>query len=198
MSPELRVIAGKFKGRKLTSSAGDYRPTSAIVKKSLFDILNVDIEDAIFLDLFAGCGAVGIEAISRGAAFVSFVENDFSRIQILNKNLKSLDISEDFFEIIPSDFTASLSRLAVLGRKYEYVYIDPPYQAYKARRILSETADSGMLDEESLIIFESGKLEVRDILSEMPKTLYPVREKIHGSTAMIFFRLSTKYADPHA
>ena len=188
MSPELRIIAGIFKGRKISSVASGYRPTAAIVKKSLFDMLGEDVRDSRFLDLFSGTGAVGLEALSRGAGFVCFVENDWSRIKVLNENLKKLEIDSGSFEIMGRDYIPALQQMKDTGETFDIIYIDPPYHGTIPRRILGDVVTSKVLAEDGLIVYEAARNDSREILTTAPGELYPLKERDHGGTALLFFR----------
>jgi len=188
MSPEMRIIAGALKGRKISTLSGGYRPTTGIVKKSLFDVIGRDVEDATFLDLFAGAGAVGIEALSRGAGHVCFVESHFSAVIVLGKNLEKLSIEPSDYDIISLDYSRALDQLREKRREFDLIYVDPPYQTIVPKRILSDLAFSRVLTDDGIIVYEAAQLEARDILKTIPPELYPLRESVHGGTALIYIR----------
>lgn len=120
----LRIIGGTFRNRPIKSPKGDRtRPTSALMRKALFDICQPFIEGASFLDLFAGSGAMGIEAISRGAAHATFVDKDKHALDCILSNLKALQI-ESACTVIAGAVPAALKRLK---KPFDIVYIDPPY-----------------------------------------------------------------------
>jgi 16S rRNA (guanine966-N2)-methyltransferase len=124
----MRVIAGKYRSRALSSLPGtDIRPTSDRLRETLFNVLTAGNPEALmgstWLDLFAGTGAVGIEALSRGAAMVRFVESSAAAVGMIRQNLKSLGI-ESGFEIVQRDVTRGLDKLAGA----DFVFIDPPYR----------------------------------------------------------------------
>lgn len=188
MSPEIRIGGGDWKGRKVRTILGDYRPTTGIIKKSLFDSISGDINDARFLDLFAGTGAVGIEALSRGAEFAAFVENEWAQIRALQQNLNNLDADRNSYEIVAMDYAYALSKLRERDVRFDFIYADPPYGAILPRQVLGNIAASGVLDDDGLLIYEASVKEVRDILETVPEELYPVRERKHGGTALLVFR----------
>lgn len=129
----MRVIAGHFRSRVLSAPPGlDTRPTSDRLRETLFNVLAPRISGAAFLDLYAGSGAVGIEAISRGAARVAFVERDPAAARVLRGNLESLHISEGFRVHAGSVKTFLQKRAADAGPKpdpNDLVFLDPPYDA---------------------------------------------------------------------
>ncbi len=120
----MKIISGKYKNRKLKSLAGDkVRPTSAIVKKSLFQILE-PFDSKSILDIFAGTGSLGIESISRGALKVTFVEKDRKVANVLLKNLKEICEDEDY-NVVTSD---TYKYLEACDEKYDVIFADPPYE----------------------------------------------------------------------
>jgi 16S rRNA (guanine966-N2)-methyltransferase len=124
----MRVISGVVKGRRLKAPFGTslLRPTSDKVKEAVFDIIGPGIEDARFLDLFCGTGAVGIEALSRGSRNVVFVDSKSSAIDLLKDNLFRCGFDNNF-EIIQCDALQALATLSNRQRKFEYIFLDPPY-----------------------------------------------------------------------
>ena len=120
----LRIIGGTFRNRPLKAPKHALtRPTSAILRKSVFDICQSYIEDARFLDLFAGSGAMGLEALSRGASHATFVDQDKQALQCIYDNIQSLQV-EGKTEVIRGDVLPVLKRLH--GR-FDLIYVDPPY-----------------------------------------------------------------------
>jgi 16S rRNA (guanine966-N2)-methyltransferase len=123
----LRILGGTLRGRLLKSPKHDtVRPTTGILRKSVFDICKDRITDAHFLDLFAGSGAIGIEALSRGAAHVTFVDNDRLSIDCIQENLRTLKLEESA-TLLKGDVLAVLHRLEELKKTFDIIYIDPPY-----------------------------------------------------------------------
>ncbi len=119
----MRIIAGKWKKRRLYSPEGDeIRPTSDFMKERIFSIISEEIDNAMFLDLFAGTGAMGIEALSRGADKVVFIDNNPYAINLINKNLPDIDNAYVFKESLP----AGLKKVCG-GMKFDIVFMDPPY-----------------------------------------------------------------------
>lgn len=119
------ITGGKLKGKRIKTPKGELtRPSSAIIKESLFNILHSNIVDSIFIDLFAGSGSVGLEAISHGAKRVIFVENNQQNIKIIKENIKILNV-ESNCRIIHSDVTKSINLVA--EEKPNIIFLDPPY-----------------------------------------------------------------------
>lgn len=120
----MRVITGTARGRRLVTLEGDdVRPTTDKVKESLFNIIQFDVEGSLFLDLFAGCGQIGIEALSRGARQAVFVDKSKKSIDVVKQNLKTTGF-EKSASVNNCDSLAFLSRRA---EKYDIAFIDPPY-----------------------------------------------------------------------
>jgi 16S rRNA (guanine966-N2)-methyltransferase len=132
----VRIIAGAHKGRRLVAPPGrGTRPTSDRVREALFSILGARVEDARVLDLFAGSGALGIEALSRGAAAATFVESDAAAVRAIRANLGAIDGGE----VVRRDVRAFLRTARDDGRQYDLVFLDPPYrQAETLGRTLGE------------------------------------------------------------
>jgi 16S rRNA (guanine(966)-N(2))-methyltransferase RsmD len=123
----VRVIAGQFRSRPLTAPKGrDTRPTSDRLRETLFNVLAPRIPGSIFLDLYAGSGAVGIEALSRGAKQAIFVENAEPALRAIRANLASLAIRGSY-TLEPRTTSAALKRLAAAEQKIDLVFLDPPY-----------------------------------------------------------------------
>lgn len=123
----LRIIAGEFKSRKLRSVCGTQtRPTANRIREAIFNILALHIRNSCVLDLFAGTGAFGIEALSRGADKAVFVDIDSDSISVLQANIKSLGL-ESRTKVIRWDVTKNLNCLLSLGAPFNLVFMDPPY-----------------------------------------------------------------------
>jgi 16S rRNA (guanine966-N2)-methyltransferase len=127
----MRIIAGKFRGRKLNSpSSLQTRPTSDRVRETLFNILAPRIEGARFLDLCAGTGALGIEALSRGAAHVTFVDQSRKMCALIEANVEALMIDEKEIQVVTAEATEFLRRHAKKGAQpFDIIFFDPPYAA---------------------------------------------------------------------
>ncbi|HET7440625.1 MAG TPA: 16S rRNA (guanine(966)-N(2))-methyltransferase RsmD, partial [Terriglobales bacterium] len=134
----MRVIAGQYRSRPLRSLPGmDLRPTSDRLRETLFNVLTAGtptaLEGTAWFDLYAGTGAVGIEAISRGASEVHFVESSAKAAELIRQNLMSLKI-ESGFHIMKAEVRPALRRLDAEGAKAEFVFLDPPYRLEHAYR----------------------------------------------------------------
>lgn len=155
----MRIIAGKFRSRRLKSRPGmNIRPTSDRLRETLFNVLcasEATLSGRIFLDLYAGTGAVGIEALSRGAATVYFVESSKQACDLILDNLRSLEVPPSSFEVLRSEIAPALHRLQGRSIQADIVFVDPPYRMeseYSAT--LGELAYSGLLSPRAIVIAE--------------------------------------------
>ncbi|MBI2742307.1 MAG: 16S rRNA (guanine(966)-N(2))-methyltransferase RsmD [Chlamydiales bacterium] len=124
----LRILGGALRGRVLKTPKGaPVRPTTGLLKKSFFDICKDRIVETNFLDLFAGSGAIGIEALSRGAAHATFIDSDRRSILCIQENLRALKLEEQA-TLLTGDVETVLRRLEEMKKKYDLIYIDPPYE----------------------------------------------------------------------
>lgn len=150
----MRVIAGSARRVPLKTPEGmDTRPTQDRIKETLFNMLQYELADCIFLDLFAGSGAIGIEALSRGAKQAVFVEQDEKAVAIIRENLKATRL-EDRAVIMHCDALSALRRLEGKYR-FDLIFMDPPYNHELEKQMLSSLKDSSLIDKESTIIVET-------------------------------------------
>jgi 16S rRNA (guanine966-N2)-methyltransferase len=162
----MRVIAGVHKGRRLAAPPGSAtRPTSDRVREALFSILGARVADAAVLDLFAGSGALGIEALSRGAASATFVDNAAAAIQAIRRNLDGIEGGE----VVRRDARTFLRTASENERQYDLVFLDPPYrQAPALGRELAEALPA-VVAPGGLVVSESDRrapLELPDLFDE--------------------------------
>jgi 16S rRNA (guanine966-N2)-methyltransferase len=179
----LRVIAGKARGRKLRSVPGDAtRPITDRTKESLFNILGADLQDASFLDLFGGTGSVGIEALSRGAVFVRFLDIQRQAIETIHANLQTTGLAPAG-EVLRLDAFALLERPP--DRAFEYVYIAPPqYKKLWKQALLSLDKHSGWLAHDAWAIVQIHPIEYEAVDL---KHLVEFDRRKYGSTLLVFY-----------
>ena len=147
----LRVISGSARGKKLLCVNGnDIRPTLDRVKESVFNMIAFDIPDSIVLDLFSGSGALGIEALSRGAASCTFVDNFKDSIFVTKKNLESTHL-DSLSEILNSD---SIDFLDKCKKKFDIIFIDPPYKTELYQKSLEKIKENNLLNDNGFIVLE--------------------------------------------
>ena len=166
----------------------ELRPTSDRLRETLFDILQSRIEGCYFVDGYAGTGAVGIEAVSRGASDVVFLENHRGSIALIRKNLESLEISEGV-EVISGDVCRGLATLAARGVPADILFFDPPYaEGEEYRRVLEALEDSALVSKETIIIFErTRKMKLEAAYGWLLRT----RTVVQGDAALDFFTRGT-------
>jgi len=154
----LRVIAGKYRHRQLRSLRGlEVRPTTDRLRETLFNVLAPLVEDSLWLDLYAGTGAVGIEAVSRGARMVYFVDASRKAAEVIRQNLRALRI-EAGFEVLERDVEASLRLLDSRAVTCDVCFLDPPYRMEPAyARVLGFLSESRLLKPASIVVAEHEK-----------------------------------------
>ncbi len=150
----MRVISGKFRGRKLRGPAGlDLRPTGDRLKETLFNILGPNIGGATVLDVFGGTGAIGIEALSRGASEAVFIESAAIGQRLIRKNLELCGVEEGY-RILQQDVFTALRFLAREGFKADIVFFDPPYNWKPYGDLLELVFGKGLLSQRSRVVIE--------------------------------------------
>jgi 16S rRNA (guanine966-N2)-methyltransferase len=180
----LRIISGKLKGRRLASFGGRrIRPTSDMVREAIFDILTVGWEGKEVLDLFSGTGALGIEALSRGASQGVFVENHSHSLLLLDKNINTLSLS-DLCEVVRFGVEKGIRFLKKREWKFDVVFLDPPYGKGLTDDTLRLIAGSDILKEDAVVVAEH---HYKEILSDRYRKLQLSDQRKYGSTGVSFF-----------
>jgi 16S rRNA (guanine966-N2)-methyltransferase len=189
----MRVIAGKYRSRPLHSLRGrDIRPTSDRLRETLFNVLTAGdpggLEGSVWLDLFAGTGAVGIEAISRGAKQVYFVDSAAPAVELIRRNLQSLEISSGF-KIFQDDLPRAFWRMEREHIAADVIFIDPPYRMHDTYAdALRALVDSSLVWAMSVVIAEHEKKF--DPANEFG-LLRKFRKLVQGDAALSFYRMGT-------
>ena len=151
----MRVIAGSARRLPLKTVEGmDTRPTTDRIKETLFNMLQPSIADCMFLDLFSGSGAIGIEALSRGAKLAVMVENNPKALACIRENLKKTKLEEHAL-VMECDVLAGLKRLEGRGYLFDIIFMDPPYNHNYECQVLEYLAGSHMADRNTTIIIEA-------------------------------------------
>ena len=183
----MRIIAGKFKGKKLIEpSDKKTRPLKDLVKESLFNVIkhsnkfSIDLKNSSVLDLFAGVGSFGLEALSRGAKSVIFVDNYSNVLNILEKNITNLNLKKKS-NILKEDLLNDFS-FKNLNQKFDIIYLDPPFKENNIIPLISEIKDSKILKSNGLVILHRHKDE-NDDFSDVFKI---IEEKKYGISKIIF------------
>jgi 16S rRNA (guanine(966)-N(2))-methyltransferase RsmD len=183
----LRVNSGIAKGRKLYSVPGDTtRPITDRTKVSLFNIIGNDLADAKFLDLFAGTGSVGIEALSRGAQFCRFLDINHQAIETIRKNLKLTGL-ELHAEVLRKNAIQYLSQPP--DQKFDYVYVAPPqYKEIWLKTLSTLESNTGWLNDDAWVIVQIHPVEYKTIKLDH---LGEFDQRKYGSTLLIFIKLKS-------
>lgn len=158
----MRIIAGKFRGKKLSSPKHDIRPTLDMVKQAIFTRLQFFVPGTRVLDLFAGSGALGIEAISRGAESVVFCDNNYKSIALVKENLNSIGQQS---RVLSMDYKSALT--ALKGEQFDLIFVDPPYASGVYQDVLSRIKEFELLANDGVIVCEHGEEPVNSDLFKM-------------------------------
>ena len=176
----MRVISGIAKGVSLFSPQGTKtRPTTDFVKENLFNIIGDDIRGVSFLDLFAGSGAIGIEALSRGARAVAFVDISQKCIDLIRRNLEKTRLGEGA-AVLKGDAALALKKFA--GQKFDIIFLDPPYLGDFVEKALREICKRDILEDNGYIILEMSRTAQAPEIEE----LEVFKEKEYSGTRLVF------------
>lgn len=191
----MRVIAGSARGTKLETPKGlMVRPTSDRVKEALFNIIAPLIQDSVFLDLYAGSGAVGIEALSRGAGICVFVENKKNNIALIKENLYKTGLSKNA-RVIPGEVKKTVHTLAREAFIADLIYLDPPYASDDAPYVINQLLEKEILYEHSLLIVEHSHKNTR-WKEKLANAFQLKTQRKYGDTCLTFIQFSCPVRDP--
>lgn len=172
----MRVIAGTARSLPLKTIEGkDTRPTTDRIKETLFNMIQLRVPDAVFLDLFSGSGAIGIEALSRGAREACFVENNKAAAACIRDNLKFTRLEENAM-VMECDAVTAVRRLTGKGKIFDIIFMDPPYNMQWEKQVLEELRHADILDEDTMIIIEASKDTDFDYVQELGYTVQKQKE----------------------
>lgn len=188
----MRISAGVLKGRKIApgkisrrrEGREGFRPTSAKVREALFNILRHDIEGAAFLDLYAGSGAVGFEALSRGAARCCLVEDNPRRFMEIVSSVERMALGKKAF-VFREKASAFLRRASGSGMTFGIIFADPPYASEEIEEILPVLDDGSALQPDGILMIEHSS---KKVLSDTGRSLRLVRNYKYGDTTLTLFR----------
>ena len=188
----MRVSSGTFKGRAIggkklferRKGKDELRPTPSKVREAIFDILRGELEGSSFLDLYAGSGTIGIEAASRGAGRIVFVEAVRSRARVIQENFERIGFG-DRAEIHCEQAEAFLKRVSRSGEHYDIIFADPPYASGEIEKILPLIEEYGILDAQGVIVCEHSK---KKKVPERIGTLACKRQYRYGDTMLALYR----------
>lgn len=184
----MRIISGKAKGTKLYTLEGtNTRPTLDRVKESIFNIMQGEIQDARVLDLFSGCGAIGLEFLSRGAEKAVLCDKSKDAIEIIKKNVQKTHMEESA-QILNLDFEECLDK--VRNQKFDIIYLDPPYATNYILKSIKKIIGNEIITNESIIILETD--DEKRIVEEIKNTeVHIVDKRKYGRATIIFLKLGT-------
>lgn len=179
----MRIIGGKHKGKTLSSfDLNNIRPTSDNVKEAIFNKLQFDIPNCSFLDLFGGTGSVGLEAYSRGAKSVVIADNNKNSIKLITKNAVSINAS---VEILFGNYETVLKQLKNAGKKFDIIFIDPPYDTEFGVNAIHKVVELGLLNNDGVIVFEHNKTKNFLVANE----LVIIDKKTYGSKSVTYLQV---------
>ena len=181
----MRIIAGEFRGRRLAAVKGRIRPTSDRVREAIFSVLGPAVVEARVLDLFAGTGALSLEALSRGAGHAVLVEDHPTALNILRRNIKDLGL-ESRTRVLALPVAKALKKLAGWGEQFSLVFLDPPYERGLALKTLTALQSFGLLLPEAKLIAEHSQ---REALPELVGRLTLIQSRRYGDTQVAFYEI---------
>jgi 16S rRNA (guanine(966)-N(2))-methyltransferase RsmD len=186
----MRIISGTYRGLHIKTLKGaDLRPTSEQLRETLFDVLGPNVEGSRFLDAYAGSGAVGLEALSRGAREVVFIEHYRAAAELIRKNLAALQIDSGYHVLACSVLTG-LERLELEGARFDYVFLDPPYKEIREyHHVLRQLGRSPLVSPASLVVAEHSR---HCFLEDEYASLRRTRLLRHGDAQLGFYRLASR------
>lgn len=189
----MRIISGVAKGRRVgfrkaflkQGEADELRPTSSKVREAVFDIIRDDLPGSEFLDLYAGTGGVGIEALSRGAGRVTFVESNGLRVKMINDLITRFNFKGRAV-VVKGDAGGFLKKEVEKKHKYDIIFLDPPYHSDELTTMLQVIGEGGALEEDGTVIAEHFS---KTVLPDIAGRLKLVKEYRYGDTALARYRL---------
>ena len=182
----MKVISGTLKGRKIEGYNIDgTRPTMDRVKESLFGTIQNNVKNSTVLDLFAGSGQLGIEAISNGAKLCYFIDNNNEVIKILNKNITNLNINNKS-KVILSDWKKALNNFKEKNITFDLIFVDPPYDYNVYEKILHKVSELNLLNKGGLIILEHHNLKLKETYNNLTIS----KEKNYGNKSVNIYKLN--------
>ena len=185
----MRIIAGTLKGRRLVTPKGaSLRPTSDRVKESMFNILGAKVDGGVVLDLFAGTGNLGIEALSRGAKRVVFIENSREALMVIRRNLQECRMQEQS-EVLPKDVDRAIGQLQAKGERFDLIFMDPPYEKGLIKRTLNRLKTEKVYHNDSVLVVEHTR---REPLPELLGSWNLIRQRRIGDTVLSFLTPGTE------
>jgi 16S rRNA (guanine966-N2)-methyltransferase len=176
----MRVTGGIFGGRKLQTISGRAtRPTADKVREAIFNVLMHDVEGARVLDIFSGSGALGIEALSRGAEAAVFIESGRVQVNAIKNNLRNLGLKADIFV---KDYRTACRYLSEEGKRFELIFADPPYDEVTPSEIVETVFQYGLLSHNGLLIIEHKRMQAKE-----SDKMHLLKKRRFGQTEVSFY-----------
>ena len=183
----MRITGGELRGRRLyTPKSASIRPMRDQVRAAFFNIISDLVSESRFLDLFAGTGSVGLEALSRGASHTVFVDSAREAVQIIERNLQNLDL-RDRATVLHQDVIAALERLHSRGERFDITFVGPPYGQSLAHQTLERLGKLDLLTEHAVAITEIFK---KEHVEDRYHSLELFDERLYGDNLLKFYRWS--------
>lgn len=183
----MRIIAGKYRSRLIKSPKdAEVRPTKDRIREALFNIIREYIDGADVLDIFAGSGAFGIEAISRGAESATFIDGEKACIKTIEENVKTLGIDAGKVKLLRMDAFKAVDKLCNEGKKFDIILFDPPYYKDIAKKCLIKLGERDILKPHCIIIAEHHK---KDILPAETGSITSYRVACYGDVCLTFYKV---------
>ena len=185
----MRIIAGQARGRAIDAPKGfETRPVTDMIRESLFNIWQFDIEGCDFLDLFSGSGCMALEALSRGAASAVMVDASPEAVRTIRANLAKTGLDKERHEVIKGDVFNVIGRFARMGRTFDFVYLDPPFTNPEIfEPVMEALADAALLRDGGSIVIRSRKeMKMPETIGRIAK----VREKRYGISTVHFYEVA--------
>jgi 16S rRNA (guanine(966)-N(2))-methyltransferase RsmD len=188
----MKIISGEFRGRNFYTPKTT-KVTQSLVRKAVFDFLSQDFKGMSFVDIFAGSGSMGLEALSRGASYAAFIERDPDSARVIKDNLALFPFVPLYkggpgYEVLTKDAFAGIKRLFEGERRFDIAFIDPPYERDMAKKALKTLEAYDILQPNCMIIVQHDK---REILPEVQGRFRVFREKRYGNTYLTIYESST-------
>ncbi len=181
----MRIIAGENRGKKLKAVPGmKTRPTADRVKEAVFSSISEDLYGSRFLDVFSGTGNIALEAVSRGAASAVLLEKDTDALQVIQDNVTACR-QQERCTILRGDSIASMNMLSRQGKQFEFIYVDPPYQAGLYEEVLKNIAEKNLLAQDGMILLECAK---NTSISMENSIFFIYKEKCYGDTCVLYVK----------
>lgn len=188
----MRIVAGKFRSRSIEAVKGNNtRPTLDKVKEAVYSMIGPYFDGGCMLDLFAGSGNMGLEALSRGFDEVIFVDKDYGAVSTIAKNCKSLDVGEHI-KIWKMDYKTALKQCSDQSLKFDLIYLDPPYAKQKIDEILHFINEHELLNEQGRVIAESLK---EDEFSSGYGNIRKIKESCYGITRITIYKKESQFVE---